>query len=237
MLRWQLWSGLLESVRTGETAAERLFGCGIFEYYAAHPAEEALMSGSMRATTSLAARAILAAFDFSRFGTVMDVGGGTGELISSILAAHPCLRGILYDRPPMVATAQPVLEQHAVADRCVCLPGDFFNQVPRGADAIMLKHIVHDWDDGRAVSLLTCCRRAMPDEGSLLVIEHPMPERVESGTAVDPFLLDLEMLVGAGGCERTENEFRALLSSAGLALVSVTPTAASALAIIEARLA
>lgn len=234
-IRWQLWSDLLESVRTGETATERLFGCGIFDYYAAHPAEEALMNENMRAHTCLAAQAILAAFDFSHFNVVMDVGGGTGQLISSILVAHPHLRGVLFDRPSVVASARPVLEQHAVADRCACSAGDFFTEVPRGADAIMLKYIVHDWDDARAVSLLTGCRAAMPKGGRLLLIEHLMPQRAERGIPVDPFLLDLEMLVGAGGCERTESEFRALLSAAGLALVSVTPTNMSALSIIEAR--
>jgi hypothetical protein len=235
-LRWQLWSDLLESVRTGEPATERLFGCNIFDYYSSHPADEAIMNEAMRANTDLVSRAVVTAFNFSRFRTVMDIGGGTGDLIGSILAAHPQLQGILVDRSQVVAAARPVLEQHGVSDRCVCIPGDFFNAVPPGADVIMLKNVVHDWDDARALRLLACCREGMPEDGTLLIIERVLPERAEGGMPVDPFLADLEMMVGAGGRERTEDEYRALLSVTGLTLVSVTP-AAYAFSLIEARLA
>jgi hypothetical protein len=235
-LRWQLWSDLLESVRTGETAAERLFASNIFEYYAAHPAEQALMSEFMQAGSDLATRAIIAAYDFSQFNILMDVGGGTGELLGSVLATNPSLRGILLDRPAVLAKAPAVLEQHGVVDRCAVRAGDFFEGVPSGADGLMLKNVVHDWDDNKTISLLARCREAMAKGGKLLVIDRLMPARAEAGMSVDPFLLDLEMLVGAGGCERTEAEFRVLLSKAGLALTTITPTEALGFAIIEARL-
>jgi hypothetical protein len=235
--RWQLWSDLLESVRTGEAATQRLFGCDIFEYYATHPTEQAIMSENMRASSDLATRAIVASCDFSRFSMLIDIGGGTGELLGSVLAANPQLHGILLDRPAVVAQAHAVLEQHGVADRCTVQAGDFFEAVPRGADALMLKNVLHDWNDLKAIDILIRCREAMSRNARLLVIDRLMPPRAEAGAQIDPFLIDLDMLVGAGGCERTEAEFGTLLSRAGLALTTITPTRALGLAIIEGRLA
>ncbi len=231
--RWQLWSDLLRSVRTGKPAVEHAPGRTMFDEYADRPAEAAVMNDAMKAFTELVSHAVLSAYDFSRFGTLMDVGGGTGEMIASVLAATPALRGVLLDLLHVVANAQPVLERHGVADRCVCLAGDFFAEVPRGADAIMLKQVIHDWNDAEAIALLGRCREAMPQGGTLLILDRVMPEHASPGAPTDAFLLDLEMLVGPGGRERTEDEFRRILAASGLALVSVTRTA-SAVSIIEA---
>jgi hypothetical protein len=154
-----------------------------------------------------------------------------------VLAANPKLHGILFDRPAVVARAPAVLGQHGVTDRCTVKAGDFFEGLPSGANALVLKNVLHDWDDKRALDILIRCREAMNGNGRLLVIDRLMPTRAEAGTPVDPFLMDLDMLVGAGGCERTEAEFRTLLSKAGLALTAVTPTGALGLAIVEGQLA
>jgi len=231
--RWQLWSNLLHSVRTGRPAVEHGPGRTAFDGYADRPAEGAVANDAMRAITELASRAVLSMFDFSRFGTVMDVGGGTGEMIATVLAATPTLRGILFDLPHVIAGATPVLERHGVADRCVCEPGSFFAGVPLGADAIMLKQVIHDWDDADAIALLARCREAIPENGTVLILERVLPEHAAPG-APEPFLLDLEMLVGPGGRERTEEQFHTILSVSGLTLVGVTPTG-SAVSIIEAR--
>lgn len=233
-MRWELWSGVLRSVRTGRPAIDYGPGRTMFNDYADHPAEAAVMNDAMRAFTELVADAVLAAFDFSQFTMLMDVGGGTGEMIGSVLAATPALHGILFDLPHVITSAEPVLQRHGVVDRCVCSPGDFFDSVPAGADAIMLKQVIHDWDDPQAVAVLTRCREAMPQQGSLLILDRLMPERAERGMAAESFLLDLEMLIGPGGRERTESEFSAILSQAGLTLASVHPTA-SPVSIIEAH--
>jgi hypothetical protein len=231
--RWEIWSGLMRSLRTGAPAIDRPPGQTIFGHYASNPADTAIANDAMRAFTVLQARAVLAAFDFSRFGTLMDVGGGTGEMLGSVLAATPSLRGMLFDLPHVVAGAGPVLERHGVADRCMCTQGDFFEAVPSGADAILLKQVVHDWEDDRAIALLEQCRQALPAEGSLLILERVMPEHAAPGL-MEPFLLDLEMLVGPGGRERTQAEFRTLLAAAGLTITRITPTA-SPVSVIEAR--
>lgn len=231
--RWEIWSGLMRSLRTGAPAIDRPAGQTIFGHYAANPADTAIANDAMRAFTVLQARAVLVAFDFSRFGTLMDVGGGTGEMIGTVLAATPSLRGMLFDLPHVVAGAGPVLERHGVADRCKAVPGDFFEAVPVGADAILLKQVVHDWDDDRAIALLEQCRRALPAGGTLLILERVMPEHAAPGL-MEPFLLDLEMLVGPGGRERTEAEYHTLLAATGLKITGITPTA-SPVSVIEAR--
>jgi len=232
--RWDMWSGLLDSVRTGKPAEKLADGQTIFDKYAKDPARSAIMNDAMKAFTALQSRAVLAAYDFSRFGVLMDVGGGTGEMIGSVLAAAPRLRGILFDLPHVVAHAPEVLEGFGVADRCECVPGSFFESVPAGADALMIKQVVHDWDDDKAVALLSRCRASMRPDGRLLIIERVMPERVQAGAEAEPYLLDLEMLVGAGGRERTRGEFESVLAAAGLRLVAIHATAAP-VSVIEAE--
>ncbi len=234
-LRWQLWSDMLESVRTGRAAVERIFGKNAFERHAENAEEAELFNQAMAAFSAALSSPVIAAYDFSSFQSIADIGGGTGRLLADILAANPKAQGVLFDLPNVLAAAPPLLEASGVAGRCELVAGDFFAGVPAGADAYLLKHVLHDWDDARATAILANCRRAMAPAARLLIVERVMPERAEAGRAVEAYLLDLEMLViTPGGRERTEAEFGALLSAAGLAITRIVPTT-SPVSVIEAR--
>lgn len=232
---WSSWGGLITSVRTGEPAFDRLFGMSNFEYWE-HDAEAGAIHDAYFTTTSRSRdAAVLSAFDFSRFGTVVDVAGSQGALLAAILAAHPNTRGVLFDLPHVVVGARPVLEAAGVADRCQTVGGSFFESVPAGGDAYVLMQILHDWDDGRALQILRSCRAAMAPGAMLVVIDRIVPERIEAGPRSRQITTtDLIMLVlTPGGRERTENEVRSHLRDAGFALRGVTPTK-SPVSIIEA---
>jgi hypothetical protein len=232
-VRWQCWSDLLETVRTGVNASERLLGMPIFEFYAADGEQAKIHDEAMRASSASHAELLLDAIDFTPADVVADIGGGTGELLAAILAANSGVRGILYDLPDVIDRAAPVLNQ--VADRCLIEGGNFFAQVPGNADIYLLKHVLHDWDDDRAEAILRCCRRCMPAHARLIVIERKLSELAEPEADAEGFLTDLEMLVmTSGGRERTEAEFRRLLARAGFALQDVVPTP-SPLVLFEAR--
>jgi hypothetical protein len=215
-VRWRCWSDLLETVRTGVSASERLLGMQLFDFYAAHPDESKIHDDAMRAFSATSTTALVSAMDLPQAGVVVDVGGGTGELLAAILAARPCLRGVLYDLPIVVGRAAQVLSEPRVADRCSVEAGSFFDGVPKHGDVYVLKQVVHDWDDERAGAILRSCRRCMPPDAKLLVIERRMPAFNDRAPAADVFLTDLEMLVMTpGGRERTETEFAMLLANAG----------------------
>jgi orsellinic acid C2-O-methyltransferase len=236
--RWQCWGDLLGSVRSGEPASARVLGTSIFEYYAAHPEESAMHDHALAAQSALQAAAIVSAYDFTRFQCVVDVGGGSGRLLAEMLKACPALTGVLFDLPHVAGEALALLARQNVADRCRIASGNFFHAVPEGGDAYLLKHVIHDWDDGRATVILAACRRVMGADGTLLLCEHVLPERAEHGQAEVAFLLDLEMLaMTSGGSERTEGEFRRLLAAAGFHLERIVETVcpASPVSIIEAR--
>jgi len=233
-VRWRCWANLVGCVRTGEPAAERVLGMPLFDYYAAHPEESAVHDEAMAAFTSVVSAAVLDAYDFSRFRCLVDVGGGTGQLLSDILRAHPALQGVLLDLPHVLVDARGLLSARGVADRCRIEGGSFFDAVPKGGDAYLLKNVIHDWDDPHTTAILVTCRKALPPEGTLLVLDRVLSERAEPGQGVDAFLLDLEMLTMAGGRERTESEFRELFDAAGFALVQRVPTT-SPLSIIVGR--
>jgi hypothetical protein len=203
-MRWELWSGFLECVRTGQAAVERAFGKTIFERNAETPEESDLFSEAMASYSAALSAPLMAAYDFGSFGRLADIGGGTGRLIADILAAHPDMRGILFDLPNVVAGAPTLLQASGVETRCEVVGGSFFDGVPPGADAYLLRAILHDWDDGRSIAILKSVRKATPEDAVLLIIERVLPERAEMGRAVDSYLLDLEMLVNTpGGRERT----------------------------------
>ncbi len=171
----------------------------IFDYYTVHPEESAIHDGAMAAASRMVSAAVLDAYDFSRFRCVVDVGGGTGQLIGDILRAHPALHGVLFDLPHVVANARDLLTARGVADRCRVESGSFFDAVPAGGDAYLLKQIIHDWDDPRSTAILAMCRGALPPEGTLLVLDRVLPERAEPGQRIEAFLLDLEMLTMTPG--------------------------------------
>ena len=177
--------------------------------------------------TRLAAVAVAAAYDFAPLRTVVDVGGGNGALLIGILRAHPALRGTVLDRPAATERATQQIADAGLAERCQAVAGDFFTEVPGGADAYLLKHVIHDWDDARAVTILANCHRAMSAAGKLLLVEGVYPPRIEQslesrGAAAN----DVNMLVCTGGRQRSESEFRALFEAAGFRLTKIVPTPA-----------
>jgi hypothetical protein len=224
---WRAWGDLLNSVRTGAPGFDRVFGMSNFDYWAHDADAGAIHDAFFRAQARTTGPPIVAAYDFGRFGTVVDVGGGTGALLAAVLQAHPASRGVLYDLPHVVAGAGPVLAAAGVADRCAAVGGSFFEAVPAGGDAYLLKYVLHDWDDERAVAILRRCRAAAAPGAVLLVVEQVLPERLAPGAAARRVTrLDLQMLVMTpGGRERTEREFRALLAAADFALRATLPTA------------
>jgi C-methyltransferase len=234
-VRWRCWSQLLEIVKTGDNATERLLGKPLFEFYATDPVESEVHDDAMRSFSASHAAAILAAMDFRQARFVIDVGGGTGELLAAILAAQPHLRGVLFDLPNVVDRAAQVFDGRQVADRCAIECGSFFESVPGCGDLYLLKHVIHDWNDERATEILRCCRRCMPQDAKLMLIERKMPELADCEGAVETFLTDLEMLVmTAGGRERTEAEFRKLLGDAGFVHTRTLATTSPS-CIFEAR--
>jgi hypothetical protein len=219
--QYRAWGGLLHSVRTGEMAFDHQFGMGYFEYLAQHPEADRVFNEAMTGWTHQLVGAVMDTYDFSPFKTIVDVGGGYGALLTAILRSNPGTRGVLFEQPHVVASAEEQLVAAGVADRCTFVGGDFFAAVPTGGDAYVLSQILHDWDDERCVAILGQCRRVMPDHGKLLVVELVLPEGDE------PFLgkwLDLHMLVLLGSRERTAAEYDTLFRAAGFKLARVVPT-------------
>lgn len=217
---WRPLGELYESVRTGEPAFPRIFGQSFFEYLGAHPADAAVFNAAMTQGVSWTTPALLAAYDFSRFKQLVDVGGGEGALLRNILAATPKLHGVLFDLPAAVAGSAEVLTGDLAA-RCQVVGGNFFDSVPEGADAYLLKGVIHDWPDDDAARILRNTRRAMRPDATLLLIEG-----IVDSASHPSGLLDLVMLV-IGGRERTEADFRSLVASAGFSLTRVIPAGAS----------
>jgi hypothetical protein len=177
---------------------------------------------------------VVAAYDFSSIGTLVDVGGGYGALLAGILSANPHLRGILFDIPPVADAARSRLETAGLTRRCQAVGGDAFAAVPGGGDAYILKWIIHDWSDEHGTTILRNCRAVMPADGKLLLVERVVPEHVTAAPDTAAKLLaDLNMLLLTGGRERTEAEYRSLLAAAGFALTRIVPTA-TPISIIEA---
>jgi hypothetical protein len=220
------WGQMIESIRTGKTAGE-LAGDGLerFEELArANRAAAALFNEAMVAGTRIQIPALLAACDFSGISTLMDVGGGLGELISAILGKYPSMRGIVFDLPHCEEAAVMNLVASGVADRCKFIPGSFFESVPAGADAIIMKFIIHDWNDERCVQILRNCHRALTSGARLLVVDRIMPGRLEpTPDHLSVALVDLNMLRGPGGYERTEPEHRDLLARGGFRMARIVP--------------
>ncbi|GGR88692.1 methyltransferase [Streptomyces aureoverticillatus] len=220
------WEHLDDSVRSGHTAFDRVFGTDFFDYLRQHPELSAKFNAAMSQATRETAAVLPGAVDFGRFTTVMDVGGGDGTLLSAVLRRYPALTGVVYDTEEGLAQAPETLRRDGLADRCSLVTGDFFRAVPdgaEGADLHMLKSIVHDWSDEQVVTILSHCRAALPPGGRVLIIEPVLPEVVDPETAGLTYLSDLNMLVNVGGRERTRAEFEEVCGQAGLTVTSVTP--------------
>jgi O-methyltransferase/methyltransferase family protein len=226
---WHAEGALLYSVRTGKAAFHHVHGMSPFDYYRQHAEAAAGFNAAMTNLSGHELAAIIAAYDFTEMATIVDVGGGQGALLAEILKTCPHMRGILFDLPAVVESAQPFLTAAGIAERCTCVAGDFFQRLPGGGDAYILKRVIHDWDDAQAAAMLTQCRQAMPAHGRLLLMERVIPP---GNTPSVGKLADITMLVHYGALERTEAEFRGLLEAAGFTLVRIIPTQTS-LSIIE----
>lgn len=219
---WRPWGDLLYSVRTGKPAFDHVFGESVFEHFANHPEASRTFDQAMSGVSLAEAEAVLAAYDFRGVESIVDVGGGRGLLLANVLAKKRRMRGILLDLPHVVAGARAVLDRYRVAARCDVAEGDFFCAVPHGADAYVLKHVLHDWDDERCRIILGHVREAMGARARLLVIDPVIPV---GSAAHHGKLLDLEMLVLTPlGRERTRDELGALLESAGFRIRKVLST-------------
>jgi hypothetical protein len=229
-VRYHTHAEALYSIKTGEPAFKRVTGMEFFDYLAAHPDEGEIFNQAMSDMGQVIAAAVARSYDFSNISKIVDVGGGHGTLIAAILRKYPQMTGILFDLPHTAERARDSVASAGIADRCEVVGGDFFKSVPAGSDAYLLRWIIHNWDDERAITILGNCRQAMGEKSRLLLIESLIPE----GNEFHPGkLLDYIMLTTLPGRERTEEEYANLLREAGLHLNKVAPTG-SHLSVIEA---
>ncbi len=221
----QAWGELLYSVETGKPAFPHVYGKEPFAYMEERPALAAIFDQAMSAFTKQIVAAVTAAYDFSDFGTIMDVGGGNGELLAGILKENSRLRGILFDQAHVIERAKKQITELGLKECCSVVSGDFFIEVPSGCDAYMLKHVIHDWVDERAAAILMNCHRAMRPSGKLLIVEGVYPTRIDqSEESRGATSNDVNMLVCTGGRERSKREFSLLLEAAGFKLTRIVPT-------------
>jgi hypothetical protein len=222
--QWDAWGNLLHCVQTGENAFRAVHGIGSWEYRARHPDQNAIYNAAMTGNSRRVDKDIVGSYAFGRFTRIADIGGGQGSLLAALLQANANLRGVLFDRPHVVATTEPVFAAAGVADRCETIGGDMFVAVPSGCDAYVMKYIIHDWDDAHCRRILQACRAVMTHDTRLIVIDRLLGPPNED-LAVK--LSDLHMLVGPGGQERSLDEFIALFRAEGLHLIEVYPTQSS----------
>ncbi|MEO8314289.1 MAG: methyltransferase, partial [Pseudomonadota bacterium] len=228
---FRVYANLLDSVRTGAPAFDTTLGKPLFEFLANDPSYSAIFNDAMTAISTPAAAAAVAAYDFTRFGVIVDVAGGHGEVLAAILRASPGSRGVLAEIDHVAAGARERIATLGLGGRCDAVACDFFKAVPPGGDAYVMKHIIHDWDDDRSLTILRNIAQAMGDKrGTIVLLETVIPE----GDEPDPGkFIDIEMLAFPGGKERTAHEFRVLFDEAGFDLTRVVTTK-SPLSVVEA---
>ncbi|NEP63408.1 MAG: methyltransferase [Symploca sp. SIO2G7] len=222
---YQAWGNLMSSMQTGQNAFEDLYNTNIFEFYKQNPTPGQVFDQAMTDASGIENVAVLNAYDFSAIDKLVDIGGGNGKLLSSILQAYPTMTGVLFDQPEVIHRASDLVEKSGVSDRIQLATGNFFETIPVEADAYVLKHILHDWGDEQAIAILKNCYQAMAESGRLLVIEiiilpgnEPCPAK----------FIDINMLVvSPGGRERTNAEYEELLKAAGFKLTRIIPTASN----------
>jgi SAM-dependent methyltransferase len=227
------WGELEYCARTGQPAFRKLSSTA--DAFSSFDAEQReIFDAAMATFAPQNAAAIAAAYDFSQLGHVVDVGGGNGALLIGILNANPALRGIVFDRPEAADAARKNVAEAGLAERCEVVAGDFFESVPANAELLLLKHVIHDWDDERAVAILRSCRRALGPRGRVLIAEGVYPSRIDGSLASRGAAAnDVNMLVVAGGRQRSEAELRSLYDAAGFSLTKIVPTASPAVSLIE----
>jgi ubiquinone/menaquinone biosynthesis C-methylase UbiE len=229
--QFRTWAEIDYSIRTGKVGFDKVFGKPIFDYLGQHPDKARIFDAAMVGIHGRESNAVLSAYDFSVLGVVADIGGGNGSQMTEILKKHGRMKGVLFDLPHVIERAKERIQASGLLERCKLVAGSFFEAVPEGADAYVLRHIIHDWDEEKCLTILRNCHRAMRPASKLLVIESVIPPGNE------PFhgkFLDLVMLLIPGGKERTEAEYRALFERAGFELTRIVPTG-SEVSIVEGR--
>jgi len=230
---FHVYSELVHSVKTGQPAVQKVTGMPVFEYFAGQPEFSELFNNAMTAFSAAVIPAVLEAYDFSGIDTLVDVAGGHGQVLTSILGKYPAMRGVLFDLDHVIAGAGPLLTASGVGDRVRTESGDFFKAVPKG-DAYIMKHIIHDWDDAEALTILRNIRTQLDGQpkGRVILVESVIPSDNSPNFGK---LIDLEMMLMPGGRERTAAEFKALFERAGFAQMRVVPTHAP-LWVVEAKI-
>ena len=237
---WRAYGHFASTVRTGEAGMRAAHGSNYWEYLAEHPATAATVNGMMSSASSLRAQALARGYDFSKVERLVDVGGGEGGLLCTVLEAHPHLQGVVFDLPSVMEGARERLRDAGLADRAEAVGGDFFQVVPPGADVYVLSWILHDWDDEAALRILANCRTAVESGGRLLVMEMVLPSADEPRSRQASYLerlakvTDLEMLAVVGGRERTGAEYEELLGRAGFGLTQILELESMPWSVIEA---
>jgi ubiquinone/menaquinone biosynthesis C-methylase UbiE len=220
-MQFQMWAEFSYSVETGQRAFDKVFGMPVFEYLSAHPKAGRVFNEAMVSMSFGASRAVIESYDFTGIQKLVDVGGGHGFLLASILKKYPAMRGILFDTQPVMEEAKAILLEHGVANRCETMGGDFFKAVPPGCDAYLMKHILHDWNQEQCVAILRNCRQGIKSGGKVLVVEMLIPEGNEASMST---LSDLQMLAILPGQERTLSEYQTLFNQAGFELARIVST-------------
>ncbi|MFI8852962.1 acetylserotonin O-methyltransferase [Streptomyces sp. 891-h] len=215
------WVGLADSVRTGDSAFERVHGQDVWDFMRGHPEVARVFDDAMTEASRQLIAPVVDAYDFGGIDSLVDVAGGRGALLAAVLAANPGIRGTLYDQPGVVEDARQTFESRGVGDRVEIRAGDIFASVPEGGDAYLLSNVIHDWNDERSEQILANCRRALPPHGRVLLVEAVMPAKGTPPATVT--LMDLNMLLLCDGRQRTEEEFAALFSRVGLRLGRIVP--------------
>ena len=228
---FNVYADIMHSVKTGLPAVEKTLGMPVFEYFPKHPDLSERFNNAMTAFSAMVIPAVLKAYDFSGIGTLVDVAGGHGQVLTSILKAYPSMRGVLGDLEHVIAGAEQRIRALGLSDRCRTEAIDFFKAVPRGGDAYIMKHIIHDWDDEKSIRILKNIREAMNPGGRVILLDSVLPPANQPDFGK---IIDIEMLLMPGGRERTEEEFRSLFDRAGFRLTKIVRTE-SPLCVIEAR--
>lgn len=228
---WEVFGKIMYSVRTGKSAWGHAHNEeDVFDYFRKRPEALEIFNRAMTSLTALSAKAVSEGYDFTGVKTLVDIAGGHGRLLTEILETNPSMKGILFDMPQVIEGARKTVAQTNAADRVEFAPGDFFVSVPAGGDAYIMKHIIHDWDDEKSLTILRNIKQAMNPGGRVLLIES-----VIAGIGAQDFgkLMDIEMLISPGGKERTAAEYEDLFARAGLRMTRIVPTK-SAYSVIEA---
>jgi SAM-dependent methyltransferase len=232
----QSWADLGTAVRTGRSAAEYALGMPFYQYMANHSGVASIFQQAMAQASQLAANAVVAAYPIAPHARVVDVGGGYGTLLTAILQAHPTVRGVLFDRPEVVAAARARLDAAGVLDRCELIGGDFFAAVPAGGDIYILSRVLMDHDDTHSRQIIQNCSDAMAENGRLLIVQQVLPDDAGEAGSYDGVMSDLNMMIFLPGCERTLAQYRALLSATKFTLTNIVPTRALMSVIEGARI-